>query len=325
MTYDEYDALKAWMIQVGEDGEWPLFLDVWVEHVVEEVANADRKGTRAPSRARTTCPAPRSSRRGHPADARRRGGHPAALPGQVPELDGTPLAGAIVDIWHADDDGFYSQFAPGLPEWNLRGTVVTGDDGRFAIHTIQPAPYQIPTDGSCGKLIAAAGWHAWRPAHLHLKVSAPDHQLITTQLYFEGGEYVERRHRRGREARADAAPRPRAARARARRSPTTSSSTPPDAVRRTHGRRPPARPRPGGARTCWPGRRRTARSSSVGQVGPHLAVVGAYSNLSIFDVADNEELHQLLWNLPLFPYMNINITPLAGHPSDIALAGPDVG
>src|SRR3546814_11293804 len=43
---------------------------------------------------------------------------------------------------------------------------------------------QIPTDGSCGKLIAAAGWHPWRPAHLHLKVSAPGYELITTQLYF---------------------------------------------------------------------------------------------------------------------------------------------
>ncbi len=44
VTYAEYDALKAWLIRVGEDGEWPLFLDVWIEHVVEEVANADRKG-----------------------------------------------------------------------------------------------------------------------------------------------------------------------------------------------------------------------------------------------------------------------------------------
>ena len=44
VTYAEYDALKAWLISVGEDGEWPLFLDVWVEHVVEEVCNADRKG-----------------------------------------------------------------------------------------------------------------------------------------------------------------------------------------------------------------------------------------------------------------------------------------
>ncbi|HWW54419.1 MAG TPA: dioxygenase, partial [Acidimicrobiales bacterium] len=36
VTYDEYNALKTWLIQVGEDGEWPLFLDVWVEHVVED-------------------------------------------------------------------------------------------------------------------------------------------------------------------------------------------------------------------------------------------------------------------------------------------------
>jgi len=49
---------------------------------------------------------------------------------------------------------------------------------------MQPAPYQIPTDGACGQLIAAAGWHAWRPAHLHLKVSAPGHELLTAQLYF---------------------------------------------------------------------------------------------------------------------------------------------
>jgi protocatechuate 3,4-dioxygenase beta subunit len=32
---------------------------------------------------------------------------------------GTPLAGAEVDIWHCDDDGYYAQFAPGIPEWNL--------------------------------------------------------------------------------------------------------------------------------------------------------------------------------------------------------------
>jgi muconolactone D-isomerase len=45
--------------------------------------------------------------------------------------------------------------------------------------------------------------------------------------------------------------------------------------------------------------------------------VGQYSNLSIFDVADNERLHEKLWNLPLFPYMTIEITPLAQHPSDL--------
>lgn len=49
-------------------------------------------------------------------------------------------------------------------------------------------------------------------------------------------------------------------------------------------------------------------------------IVGQYSNLSIFQVTDNAELHDLLWNLPLFPYMTINVTPLSVHPSDIALA-----
>nr|WP_255526593.1 muconolactone Delta-isomerase [Saccharopolyspora sp. HNM0983] len=47
---------------------------------------------------------------------------------------------------------------------------------------------------------------------------------------------------------------------------------------------------------------------------------GQYSNLSIFDVADNERLHEILWNLPLFPYMDVQVTPLAQHPSDIALS-----
>lgn len=48
-------------------------------------------------------------------------------------------------------------------------------------------------------------------------------------------------------------------------------------------------------------------------------LAGRYSNLSVFDVADNERLHEILWNLPLFPYMNVEVTPLATHPSDIAL------
>jgi muconolactone D-isomerase len=54
---------------------------------------------------------------------------------------------------------------------------------------------------------------------------------------------------------------------------------------------------------------------------PHIwRVVGQYANLSIFDVESNEALHEILWNLPLFPYMTIEVTPLAAHTSDIATA-----
>lgn len=53
---------------------------------------------------------------------------------------------------------------------------------------------------------------------------------------------------------------------------------------------------------------------------PHLwRIVGEYANVSIFDVTSNDELHELLSGLPLFPYMEITVTPLAVHPSDIRL------
>jgi catechol 1,2-dioxygenase len=191
VTYDEYNALKAWLIQVGEDGEWPLFLDVWVEHAVEQVANENREGTKGSIEGPYYVPqAPKLE---SPATLPMRDdeqGTPLLFQGRITNLAGEGLPGATVEIWHADDQGFYSQFAPGIPEWNLRATVVADQNGNYRIHTMQPAPYQIPTDGSCGKLIAAAGWHAWRPAHLHLKISAPGHQLITSQLYFAGDEHV---------------------------------------------------------------------------------------------------------------------------------------
>ncbi|WP_285320819.1 catechol 1,2-dioxygenase [Pseudarthrobacter sp. lyk4-40-TYG-27] len=191
VTYDEYNALKAWLIRVGEDGEWPLFLDVWIEHAVEEVVNADREGSKGTIEGPYYVPG--SPVLQSPATLPQREdevGTPLLFQGQVTSVDGTPLPGAHVEIWHADDAGYYSQFAPGIPEWNLRGTVVADADGNYQINTLQPAPYQIPTDGACGQLITAAGWHAWRPAHLHLKVSAPGQQLITTQLYFTADEHL---------------------------------------------------------------------------------------------------------------------------------------
>ena len=51
---------------------------------------------------------------------------------------------------------------------------------------------------------------------------------------------------------------------------------------------------------------------------PHIwRVVGEYANFSIFDVDSNDELHQILSRLPLFPHMSIHVTPLATHPSDV--------
>ncbi|PUA82264.1 catechol 1,2-dioxygenase [Nocardioides currus] len=192
VTYPEFQAAKAWLMSVGEGGEWPLFMDVFVEHAVEEQVAKSQTGTKGSilgpyflpdqTRLSSTCSLPRR------ADEQ---GTPLVLEGQVRDTDGTPLAGSEVDIWHADSDGYYSGFAPHVPDGNLRGVVVTDEEGRFAIDTIQPAPYQIPHDGPTGQMIEAAGWHPWRPAHLHIQVRAEGHRTITTQLYFAGGDYLD--------------------------------------------------------------------------------------------------------------------------------------
>lgn len=192
VSYPEFVAAKQWLIEVGEGGEWPLFLDVFVEHEVEEVAAASQQGTHgsilgpyylpdAPKLPAVTTLPMRDDERGTP----------LVFTGQVRDTAGNPLPGAELDLWHADHEGYYSGFAPHIPEGNLRGVVVADDAGHFEVHTVEPAPYQIPTDGPTGELIEAAGWHPWRPAHLHLLVRAPGYRSITTQLYFAGGEWLD--------------------------------------------------------------------------------------------------------------------------------------
>jgi muconolactone D-isomerase len=63
-----------------------------------------------------------------------------------------------------------------------------------------------------------------------------------------------------------------------------------------------------------------ALAQSLQQSGKwrHLwRIAGAYENISIFDVADNTELHDLLMQLPLYPYMKVEVRPLCRHPSSI--------
>jgi len=190
VTYEEFNIFKAWMIQVGEDGEWPLFLDVFLEHTIEDVNTRHREGTKGSIEGPYYVPdapvLPSPAKLPMREDEK---GTPLFFTGSVKNTHGEALTDAIVEIWLADDDGYYSQFAPNIPKWNLRGIVPVDSDGNFEIECIRPAPYQIPTDGATGKLIAAADWHAWRPAHLHLKVSAPGYELVTQQLYFPGDEH----------------------------------------------------------------------------------------------------------------------------------------
>jgi catechol 1,2-dioxygenase len=192
VTYAEFQAVKRWLIDLGEKGEWPLFLDVFVEHAVEEVNHASRAGSAGTIRGPYHLPGQRIL----PAECKLpmrqdEPGAPLIFEGRVTGLDGRPVGGAMLDFWQADANGYYSGFAPGIPEGNLRGVIRSGVRGEFAITTVRPAPYEIPKDGPTGKLIAAANWHAWRPAHLHMIVTAPGYLSVTTQLYFDDDEWLD--------------------------------------------------------------------------------------------------------------------------------------
>jgi catechol 1,2-dioxygenase len=119
-------------------------------------------------------------------------GTPCVVSGQVRSGDGTPLAGACVDVWQANADGFYDVQRPGeIPERNLRGMFSADDDGRFWFRTIVPSDYPIPNDGPVGRLLAATGRHPYRPAHVHLIVSAPGHRPVTTHAFVADSPYLD--------------------------------------------------------------------------------------------------------------------------------------
>ncbi|WP_345770553.1 intradiol ring-cleavage dioxygenase [Blastococcus saxobsidens] len=119
-------------------------------------------------------------------------GAPCLITGQVSGPDGEPLAGAQVDVWQANEDGFYDVQQPGIqPERNLRGLFTTDAGGGFWFRSIVPRYYPIPADGPVGELLAATGRHPYRPAHVHFIVTAAGYRPVTTHVFVAGDPYID--------------------------------------------------------------------------------------------------------------------------------------
>ena len=119
-------------------------------------------------------------------------GPQCVLEGQVLSADGTPLPGAILDVWQANDQGFYDVQQPDVqPPGNGRGLFTADQDGRYWFRTIVPTHYPIPTDGPVGTLLEATKRHPYRPAHIHFIVTAPGHRPLTTHIFVAGSAYIE--------------------------------------------------------------------------------------------------------------------------------------
>jgi catechol 1,2-dioxygenase len=117
-------------------------------------------------------------------------GVPLFMRGQVIDTQGLPLAGAMVDVWHANTGGTYSYFDPSQSEFNLRRRIVTDAQGRYRFRSIVPSGYGCPPDGPTQQLLDQLGRHGQRPAHVHFFISAPGHRHLTTQINLDGDQYL---------------------------------------------------------------------------------------------------------------------------------------
>ncbi len=118
-------------------------------------------------------------------------GEPTYYSGRVLSSDGTPIAGALLDIWSGDGEGTYDMQMAEDVGMKARGRIRTDAEGRYSFRSIKPEYYPVPTDGPVGRMLNKMGRHPMRPGHIHMIVSAPGHHPITTHLFAAGSQYID--------------------------------------------------------------------------------------------------------------------------------------
>jgi hydroxyquinol 1,2-dioxygenase len=119
-------------------------------------------------------------------------GTPLLVMGSVATANGVPLPDATVDVWHADDDGFYDvQQLDSLGGHAGRARFCTDGEGRFHFWSIMPKYYPIPGDGPVGDMLKATNRHPNRPAHVHFMIAADGHETLVTHVFASDSPYLD--------------------------------------------------------------------------------------------------------------------------------------
>jgi hydroxyquinol 1,2-dioxygenase len=119
-------------------------------------------------------------------------GEPLYAEGRVTSSDGKPVANAIVDIWHSDDDGYYDvQQLDKVGGLSGRARLRTDKDGKYCFWSTKPAAYPIPYDGPVGEMLTLQARHAWRPAHVHFMLEALGFEKLATHVFVDGDQYLD--------------------------------------------------------------------------------------------------------------------------------------
>lgn len=99
---------------------------------------------------------------------------------------GAPIPGAEIHVWQADHRGHYDNEGD-----NFRGRIITDAAGRYTLKTVVPRDYSDHDHDPIGELYRAMGRHNRRAAHIHIKIFVGGQELLTTQLFMPGSEYLD--------------------------------------------------------------------------------------------------------------------------------------
>ena len=119
-------------------------------------------------------------------------GIPTIVKGRVLDLEQKPIAGALLDVWQANAEGFYDSQVPELHgKMDCRGRFRTDEQGRFIFRTVRPKFYSVPVDGSVGRMLRAVNRHSMRPSHIHFMISADGYESVTTHIFNANDKHLE--------------------------------------------------------------------------------------------------------------------------------------
>jgi hydroxyquinol 1,2-dioxygenase len=118
-------------------------------------------------------------------------GEPTFYMGRVTDLDGKPIAGALLDVWSGDGDGKYDVQLSSEPTMRARGRFRTDAEGRYRFWSIRPSYYPIPDDGPVGVMMRATNRSIHRPGHIHMMVYRDGYVPLTTHLFAADSPYLD--------------------------------------------------------------------------------------------------------------------------------------
>jgi hydroxyquinol 1,2-dioxygenase len=118
-------------------------------------------------------------------------GIPCFVTGTVRDMDGRPIAGATLDLWQTDGEGYYEAQRENIDGPWMRGLYHSKPDGTYCVRTVAPIAYTIPMDGTIGELVSRTNISHMRPAHIHFCIESPGHHRVVTHLFQRGCPYIE--------------------------------------------------------------------------------------------------------------------------------------